>query len=85
MAGDVTVAQVWTLAEKYFGVLLSPPPCRRVRLKEPPSHHASLELTAASLRAAAAMEVLCKVFRGGRTCRLYKSLVDYEKLASQAM
>lgn len=44
VAGDVTLDQVRTLAEKHYGCLPSAPPCRRKRLVEPPSHAASVRL-----------------------------------------
>jgi len=96
--GDVSVAQVKKLAERYFGPIPTGPEPPRVETREPEQkgerrivleHTANPKLMIGFHKPiypdpdAAAIDVLESILGGGRTSRLYKSVYEEQQLTAE--
>jgi len=99
LAGDITVAQAFDLAERYFGDVPAGPPVPpvpsgvptlsdRVRLRiedrvELPRLYLAWHSPALFDRGDAELDLLADVLGGGKTSRLYQALVVDQQLATE--
>ena len=97
IAGDVTIAELRPLVEKYFGPIPAQPDIhqnipvadpvlapQRLTLNDPQVRTPVIQRYYRTHKNSRALEVLAEIFGGSTTSRLYKSLVVEQKLASTA-